>query len=515
MDGSVAATSMPLRQRWEPCNAGVLAADGYVREFTGCAPEEISNCWNCTYPLTDKGYFGGLEWDEADPRNAILHAARERLKALHPLPTRTFGIPVFRPDIETIDCPGAVCSTPCLKRFIEDSHAYNISEQDALVASMLIDAGIPLDQLHTGAPRLSLRMWGGVYSHADYASRSAACDVAVMSSDLLLRRATVVQEQDKVPAHGAPIVAKSLYEGFIRGTAVAEPVHMHVSVDDSGTTPGLTVTEDTYSTNRHELAKQKERSAARPPADAPAVHSAVTASLAVPGQAQGKKRRAATAGNTSLSAVPAAAAAATPAVAAAAAAPAADRAAAAAAAAAATPAVAAAAANQAAAAAAIANQAAAAAAAAIANQAAAATAATVAAVANPAAGAATEAAAAAVAAAAEANLVHSAASATEAGPPSGGTVTARRHQNLALSAKVDAPSAATALPPQTPSTALATSAILSAQAPSATSSATSKQPPAGRSHQRTSKQMGARTRATQPRKPSNRSFLDTLMRPGK
>jgi hypothetical protein len=235
---SAGPREVPLQQRWEPCNAGIIAADGHVDEFTGCAAEDIPNCWNCAYPLTDHGYFGGLEWDREDPRNAVLHSALTRLKELHPLPAFTFGVPVHRTGAGEIECEGSTCSIACLKRVVEDGHAYNVSEQDALMTSMAMKFGIPLERLHTALPRFTLKLWGGVFSHAEYSDKSVTCDAVATSSELLLRRATVVQVQNKAPQRGALVVAKSLYEGFIRGTTTAEPVYLYASdVAPSSTAP--------------------------------------------------------------------------------------------------------------------------------------------------------------------------------------------------------------------------------------------------------------------------------------
>ena len=240
--------------RYELCNAGILAGDDHLQEFTGCAAEEIPNCWNCVYPLTAKGYFGGLEWDPDDPDNAVLHAAVARLKVLHPLPEVTYGIPVQRTCGGIIECEGSTCSIGCQKRCVEDDHAYNVSEQDALTTAMAMDAGVPLDEVVTGLPRRTLCMFGGIYTHAQYNGRARTHNAAAMSSDLLVRRPTIVQEEEKQEMHILQVV-KSKYRGFLLGTDEAEPDVFKENDQQAR----ITTTELTYSTNMEELDKRRDQ----------------------------------------------------------------------------------------------------------------------------------------------------------------------------------------------------------------------------------------------------------------
>ena len=94
---------------YEQCNTSIIACNDRLKEYTGCDPEDISNCWNCIYPLTEDGYFCGLPWDKDDPKNTVLHKAIARLKELHPLTKDTFGVPVQRSSTGVIETQGSCC----------------------------------------------------------------------------------------------------------------------------------------------------------------------------------------------------------------------------------------------------------------------------------------------------------------------------------------------------------------------------------------------------------------------
>ena len=241
---------------YEQCNTSVLACDDRLKEFTGCDPEDISNCWNCIYPLTEAGYFCGLEWDREDPKNAVLHQAIARLKVLYPLSKTTFGIPIQRSSTGVIETQGSCCGrehggTGCVKRVVEDDHAYNVSEQDALVTSMAMDAGLPIAEVGiTCLPKRTLKMFGGIYTHQQYWSKSKTHTAAALRSDLLSRKPTIVQEVEKETVK----VVKSKFKGYLMDISTAEPVVIPTK-DGSD----LSTTETTYATNMEELEKDRKR----------------------------------------------------------------------------------------------------------------------------------------------------------------------------------------------------------------------------------------------------------------
>ena len=242
------------------CNASVIACDEHVKEYTGCAPEDIPNCWNCVCPLTEDGYFPNLQWDKDDPANAVLHQAVARLKILQPLPLVTYGIPVQRTFDSVIICRGSTCCIGCLKRKVEDDHAYNVSEQDALITDLALAAGIPLEEIETCPPRETLQMFGGIYSYEKYRRISKTHVAAALSTELLQRRPTVVQEGEKPNSRTKTV--KSKYRGFLIGGTGAEPVEVSDMAGEHLPRAGISTTEYTYSTNMEELEKRREQTTA-------------------------------------------------------------------------------------------------------------------------------------------------------------------------------------------------------------------------------------------------------------
>ena len=239
---------------WFRCNTGIVAWDDNVKEFTGCNPEDIAMCWNCSYPLTDDGYFGGLEWDKDDPENAVLHAALKRLKQLHPLPKTNLGIPICRRGTGVVEVKGSVCCLPCQRRFVEDEHAYNVSEVDGLTTSMGLDAGIPVQDLSVTA---FTEMHSSVAAVSIHTS-SIESDPSRTRQLSLIRTFGAQTFSCPRAGQGNNQGLQTKFRGHLLGSKAAETVPAEQAEhEDDGS--GLTTTEVTYSTNQDELEKLKKK----------------------------------------------------------------------------------------------------------------------------------------------------------------------------------------------------------------------------------------------------------------
>jgi hypothetical protein len=192
-------------------DCGVRNWDDNVQELECAPPETISNCWNCSYPLTRDGYFPSIDVDWTDTSSVLVQAAA-LLEKLRPLPKQTYGIPVHRNTDNTIELIGSCHTIACVKRYMIDTMHYNPSDVDTMISLMARDAGLPLDQLQTAPPVNTLKHRGGIYTYEQY-DNGPLVETATPISTKLLHR---MPQKIHVVRKGGQQKVRSMYEAYLK-----------------------------------------------------------------------------------------------------------------------------------------------------------------------------------------------------------------------------------------------------------------------------------------------------------
>lgn len=192
-------------------DCGVRNWDDNVQELECAPPETISNCWNCSYPLTRNGYFPSIDVDWTDTSSVLVQAAA-LLEKLRPLPKQTYGIPVHRNTDNTIELIGSCHTIACVKRYMIDTMHYNPSDVDTMISLMARDAGLPLDQLQTAPPVNTLKHRGGIYTYEQY-DNGPLVETATPISTKLLHR---MPQKIHVVRKGGQQKVRSMYEAYLK-----------------------------------------------------------------------------------------------------------------------------------------------------------------------------------------------------------------------------------------------------------------------------------------------------------
>ncbi|MDC0366801.1 hypothetical protein OAM67_00050 [bacterium] len=217
------------------CSHSVKAWNDHRKEKVGVLPHEISNCWNCTRPLTLYGYFPHIaDWSTltADEK-AKMAAVLPILQKQCPLPKNRFSIPVVMTSDGKVRMIGAVCSIACLNRQLETRHAYNISNVATIRTKMALDVGLDFADIKVTAPDdRCLKMYGGWVSSRDYSDVAKHTNVTAVDSDIFHLTPVHYQFQEKqsvarVESRFSAFLRKSHAESkgkALAGTVFAPPV---------------------------------------------------------------------------------------------------------------------------------------------------------------------------------------------------------------------------------------------------------------------------------------------------